>query len=64
MTITIVPVTIGGNIQLIQSIPACRTMSPTPAKIKPVTTTPPRRRHSTAALAAAIGAKNAKDEPR
>ena len=65
MTITIVPVTTGGNIQLIQPIPACLTIRPTTAKITPVTTTPP----SAAPIppfvfAAAIGAKNAKEEPR
>ena len=65
MTMTIVPVTTGGNIQLIQLMPAARTMSPTMARITPATTTPPR-----AALippfvfAAAIGAIKAKDEPR
>ena len=65
MTITIVPVTTGGNIQLIQPIPACRTMRPTAAKIKPVTTTPPSAADIPPfVFAAAIGAKNAKEDPR
>ena len=65
MTITIVPVTTGGSIQLIQPIPAWRTMRPTTAKITPVTTTPPRAAPiPPLVLAAAIGARNAKDEPR
>ena len=65
MTITIVPVTTGGNSQLIQPIPACRTMSPTPAKSRPVTTTPPRAADIPPPdLAAAIGAKKAKEEPK
>ncbi|CAB4784138.1 unannotated protein [freshwater metagenome] len=65
ITITIVPVTTGGNSQLIQLIPDWRTIRPTAAKIKPVTTTPPRAVDiPPPALAAAIGAKNAKDEPK
>ncbi|CAB5113066.1 unannotated protein [freshwater metagenome] len=65
ITMTIVPVTIGGNIQLIQPIPAWRTMSPTAAKIRPVTTTPPRAADIPPPdFAAAIGARNAKDDPR
>ena len=65
MTITIVPVTTGGNSQLIQPMPDWRTIKPTTAKITPVTTTPPRAAPiPPLVLAAAIGAKNAKDEPK
>ena len=65
MIMTIEPVTSGGSNQLIQPIPTALTMRPTTASITPVANTPPR---ATAipplAWAAAIGAKNAKDEPR
>ena len=63
--ITIEPVTNGGNSQLIQPIPIALTTRPTAARITPVATTPPR---ATAIppldIAAAIGARNANDEPR
>ncbi|CAB4837809.1 unannotated protein [freshwater metagenome] len=63
--ITIEPVTIGGKSQLIQPIPTALTTRPTTARITPVATTPPR---ATAippfVIAAAIGARNANDEPR
>ena len=65
ITITMVPVTTGGRSQLIQPIPAWRTMRPTRAKITPVTTTPPSATPiPPLVLAAAIGAKKAKDDPR
>ena len=41
ITITIVPVTTGGSSQLIQPMPAPRTISPTIASTTPVATTPP-----------------------
>ena len=62
---TIEPVTIGGKSQLIQPIPIALTTRPTTARITPVATTPPS---ATAIppldIAAAIGARNAKDEPK
>ena len=65
MTMTMVPVTTGGSNQLIQPIPAWRTIRPTAVKIRPVTTTPPRAVDiPPPALAAAMGARKAKDEPR
>ena len=65
ITITMVPVTTGGNNQLIQPIPAWRTISPTAARSSPATTTPPRAADIPPPdFAAAIGARNAKDEPR
>ena len=63
--ITIEPVTTGGSSQLTQPIPACLTIKPTSAKSAPVTRIPPR---ATAipplVIAAPIGARNAKEEPR
>ena len=69
INITIVPVTTGGSSQLIQPIPAARTAKPTSARTTPVKTIPPRAAAippsvPAAAIAAAIGPKNAKDEPR
>jgi hypothetical protein len=65
MIITIEPVTSGGRSQLIQPIPTALTIKPTIARSTPVATTPPS---ATAipplACAAAIGAKNAKDDQR
>ena len=65
ITITMVPVTTGGNIQSIQPVPTILATSPTSASNTPVATTPP---NATAMLSlftdAAIGAKNAKEEPR
>ena len=66
MTITIVPVTTGGSRTLIQLVPADLTIKPTSARITPVTTTPPSAapKFLSAPIAPAIGARNAKDEPR
>ena len=65
ITITIVPVTTGGRSQLIQPIPAARTINPTSARSTPAITTPPRAAAiPPLVFAAAMGAKNAKDEPR
>ena len=67
ITITIVPVTTGGMITSIQPIPADLTMTPTSASTTPVKTIPPRAPAIPAllsAMAAPIGPKKAKDEPR
>ena len=62
---TIEPVTSGGNSQLIQPMPTAFTIRPTTASITPVATTPPSATAKPPlAWAAAIGAKNAKDEPK
>ena len=65
ITITMVPVTTGGNIQLIQPVPTARAIKPTSANMTPVATTPPS---ATAMLSlftdAAMGARKAKDDPR
>ncbi|MEY3714495.1 MAG: hypothetical protein RJB59_298 [Actinomycetota bacterium] len=60
-----VPVTIGGSIQLIHPVPTARATNPTSAKRTPVATTPPRATAMLSLLTeAAIGARNAKEEPR
>ena len=69
ITITMVPVTIGGNNQLIQPMPAARTTKPTIARTMPVNTMPPRAAAippfvPAAVIAAAIGPRNANDEPK
>ena len=65
MTITIVPVTTGGSSQSIQPVPTILATRPTSAKRTPVATTPPRAAAMLSLLtAAAIGARNAKEEPR
>ena len=66
ITITIVPVTTGGNNQLIQLEPADLTSKPTSARITPVTTTPPSAAPKSllAPIAPAIGARNANEDPK
>ena len=68
ITITMVPVTTGGINQLIQPIPAALTAKPTAASTAPVNTIPPRAAAippvAFAAIAAPIGPRNAKDEPK
>jgi len=65
ITITMVPVTTGGNIQLIQPVPTARAIKPTRARRTPVATTPPRATAMLSLLTdAAIGARNANEEPR
>ena len=69
INITIVPVTTGGSSQLIHPIPAARTARPTKARTTPVKTIPPSAAAipppvPAAVIAAAIGPKNAKEEPR
>ena len=65
ITITMVPVTTGGINVSIQPVPAALAIKPTTARRTPVATIPP----SAAAIppsvfAAAIGPRNAKEEPR
>ena len=67
INMTIAPVTIGGIIELIQPIPAARTTSPTRMRTTPVKTIPPRAPAippPSAPIAAEIGPRKAKDEPR
>ena len=65
MSATIVPVTIGGITTSIHRAPAKWTSSPMSASSTPVITTPPRATDSPPeAIAAVIGAMNAKLEPR
>ena len=65
MSMTMVPVTTGGSIHSIHLMPLARTIKPTRASTTPVTTTPPSAAAGPPlALAAAIGAKKAKEEPK
>ncbi len=65
ITITMAPVTTGGNIHSIHFIPTARTIKPINARITPAATTPPSAAAiPPSAFAAAIGAKNANEEPR
>ena len=65
ITITIVPVTIGGMKFSIHAVPALLAMKPTRASKTPAATMPPKAAGMPpSVLAAATGARNAKEEPR
>ena len=65
MRATIAPLTTGGISMSIQCVPLRCTMTPTMASSTPTTIIPARATDSPpAAVAARIGARNAKDEPR
>ena len=65
ITITMVPVTTGGNSVSIHPVPAALAIKPTSASKTPAATIPPNAAGiPPEVFAAATGAKNAKDDPR